>query len=224
MPDPMEEIKLLESHYNATYEAVKEVWAQRNRVSLYAYLLALALISTELQNFLAVTVLKVESINLSRPNLYILGLLSLLGLWVLLTQRTLFLDKQYIYLDLLERQIEYLLGYSLIAREGQYYRLQGVPQEAQKRTPRFYLWYDCGLVILTLFAIYRVLDNLFCSTRPEAGEVFIIIGAVIFILIVLFVYFISRQRMKAKSKAMADLLFENLRRHRPSASAPAQSV
>lgn len=211
----MEEVKLLESHYNATYEAVQLVWAQRNRVSLYAYLLALALVSTELQRFLAVTILKVEKIDLSLPHLLTLGLLTLLGLWVLLTQRTLFLDKQYIYLGLLEKQMEYLLGFSLITREGKFYRLQDIPAAVKQWTPPFHFLYDGGLVILTIFAIMSIFYNSFCLIRQNAGEAGLIIATSIAIFACLANYFISRRRMKTKTNAMADLLFENFRQHHP---------
>jgi hypothetical protein len=210
----MDEVNLLESHYNSTYEVVKLVWEQRNRLTLYAYLLSLVLISTELQNILAGTMLDADPMNLPRAHLYILGLLALLGLLVLLTQRTLFLDKQYIYLDLIEKRIEYLVGYSLIAREGRYYRLEGLPKGIKKSTLPFHLIYDIVLILLTLFVLFRVLPNAFALSNLRDLQRIALIGVSAAIVLIWVLYYPSRSRTKKNAKAMANLLLDDLKKHR----------
>lgn len=218
----MDEVYLLESHYNATYEVVTQVWGQRNRVSLYAYLLALVLISAELQNILARTILDADPEKLSRPHLYIFGLLALFGLLVLLTQRTLFLDKQYIYLELLEKKIEYLVGYSLIAREGSYYRLQGISEKDKKFTLPFHLIYDMVLLLLTAFVLFRVLPNALALSNLQNVHRIVLIGISVLIVGLWVIYYPSRNRAKQNAKTMANLLFDDLKKHRSEGAAGQQ--
>jgi hypothetical protein len=155
------QLDILNEHYNETYKAVEIVWRQRNNAALYLYLLAGFLLNPALHQALITKYLG-EAV-LPTKTVYLLGLIGMLALSILMVQRINFLDRYYIYLQGLEARIKMLSGYSLLAREGDFYKLTGLPAKTRKAVLPYGRLYELVLLLL----VVGVLVNLWWAAIAD---------------------------------------------------------
>jgi hypothetical protein len=170
---------------------------------LYLYLLAAFLLNPSLHQSIINKLL--DSTNhaaiLATQTVYLIGLLGLLALSILLTQRTHYLDRHYIYLQGVEDRIKLLSGYTLVPREGDFYILERIPEERRISSSLPYaVLYDLvfivligGVLIDLWIAILKDSPNnyrILCESGSQLDLfhkwVFMILSAAFVIILVLF--------------------------------------
>lgn len=217
------QVEILNSHYNETFKVVEIVWSQRNRTALYIYLLSAFLLLSDLHQPIINNYLKDPNLSISTQQIYLIGLFGLLGMCVLLTQRTIFLDKHYIYMQGLEDRIAYLSGYPIIPREGKFYKFEDVDENNRRTMPiRYDILYDLFLVVLILAVLWNLWSAVFIDSLNkwwfliENGNQYNCRHKVTFILLTLgFIYvlvsfFFFRSKISEAAKRENEKLKEEL--------------
>lgn len=200
--------EILNDHYNETYNAVEIVWSQRNRVALYIYLLSVALLVPNMQELMIKHYVENTPVTISVPMLYLIGLIGLLAMCTLLTQRTNYLNRQYVYLDGLEARIQTLIGHPLIAREGIFYHARNINAKERVTLPIPYHWlYEAVLGLL----MAGVLINSFYKVIQSNNEHTMIYILAYLLIAAAFLYVLISFFRRKKSIKNADIkINENL--------------
>jgi len=211
------QIAILNDHYNQTYRVVELVWAQRNRVALYLYIVSglLLLLTRDLHDAILNRYFN-NSTLLSIQFVCIVGALGVLAMCILLTQRTTFLDKHYLYLKGIEERINFLCGFVLIARESHFYSFDKIPKEERIKLPiRYHILYDAVLIFLVLMVLLK-LWAMMITTEFEFQRTSIAISALLTagFVYVLGMFYIKRNKIKNSAERMNQVFMDELRNAR----------